>query len=684
MKQLLPKFWAKFVAGLLFVVMTVLFVASALGVVTLASENAYADGGKQMREHALYSLVYNRIDVVADYYRVYKNAPESGEQTESLTNYESLFSKENSNYFFTITDAEGTVLLSNYTDDYQFSDATSYNLSWDQQVKRETKDFATEDEADAYLQALYEQYGADSISYNEGWSYIDTHGQERYLLEVEYRVSSKTERVTITGYVRSNLEAKDKFYYRLHWLDKLINARSWLIAIAIVSLVLMLALLVFLLASAGHREGEDGIQLTGFDRIPLDLLLVCYIALGSFAVMVGGDAVGWEEVLLYGGVILLCWAPLALLFLMSFASRVKAGTLWKNNVIYWLLTKIKKFLLWLWHGICYVVRALPLYWKVGVFWLALSFVEMIFVLSGDVGGTATFWFLEKLVLTAALILIVISMCRLKEGAKRIAAGEVDYTVDLTHMFGDFKVHGEDLNSIRNGLQAAVDERVKSERMKAELITNVSHDIKTPLTSIVNYVDLLKKEELGSDAAREYVDVLERQAQRLKKLTEDLVEASKASTGNIPVNLERTDLNVLLAQAAGEFTDRFSAQNLELRVTSAQEQISVMADGRLLWRVFSNLMSNIGKYALEGTRVYLTTEVQHGRAIVSFKNISRYPLNVSGEELMERFVRGDKSRSTEGSGLGLSIARSLTELQGGVFDIVVDGDLFKATISFAMV
>ena len=184
-----------------------------------------------------------------------------------------------------------------------------------------------------------------------------------------------------------------------------------------------------------------------------------------------------------------------------------------------------------------------------------------------------------------------------------------------------------------------------------------------------------------DWVRRNTGMSERQAQRLKKLTEDVVEASKASTGSIPVNLERTDLNVLLSQAAGEFTDRFAEQKLELRFSASQEQTYVMADGRLLWRVFSNLMSNVGKYALEGTRVYLSIDVQRGRGVISLKNISRYPLNVSGEELMERFVRGDKSRTSEGSGLGLSIARSLTELQGGVFDITVDGDLFKVTISF---
>ncbi len=680
MKQLLPKFWAKFVAGLLFVVMTALCLAAVTGVAVLADGGAYADGGTRLRENVLFSQVYQNVDIVADYYGVYQSAQELGENTGTLSYYESRFAKENSNYFFTITDADGNVLLSNYTDAYQYSDATAYALHRNPQPRRETKTFSSEEAMSEYLEFLYEQYGDRDVSASSGSIVNEQTGEETFELQVQYTVYD-SETVTITGYVRSNLEAKDEFYYNLFWLDKLISARNWLIVIGASSLVLTVALLVFLLSSAGHKEGEEAIHLTWFDRIPLDLLLFIWICLGGITVAMGDVVYSQTEAIVFASMVVLCWVPLILVLLMSFASRVKAGTVFKNNVLYWLLTKIKKFLLWLWHGLCYLVRSLPLYWKAGVFWTALSLLEMMFVLVSGSGETLTFWFFEKLVLTAVLILIVINMRRLQEGAKRIAAGEVDYTIDLTHMIGDFKAHGEDLNCIRDGLQTAVDERVKSERMKAELITNVSHDIKTPLTSIVNYVDLLKKEELGSDTAREYVAVLERQAQRLKKLTEDVVEASKASTGSIPVNLERTDLNVLLSQAAGEFTDRFAEQKLELRFSASQEQTYVMADGRLLWRVFSNLMSNVGKYALEGTRVYLSIDVQRGRGVISLKNISRYPLNVSGEELMERFVRGDKSRTSEGSGLGLSIARSLTELQGGVFDITVDGDLFKVTISF---
>ena len=245
---------------------------------------------------------------------------------------------------------------------------------------------------------------------------------------------------------------------------------------------------------------------------------------------------------------------------------------------------------------------------------------------------------------------------------------------------ELKRHAANLNSVQQGIQQAVEEKMKSERLKTQLITNVSHDIKTPLTSIVNYVDLLKKEEMPSDSAREYLEVLDRQSQRLRKLTEDLVEASKASTGNIPVSLAPTDLNVLLSQVCGEYQQRLEKQVLEPVLSLCEPRAAAMADGRLLWRVLDNLMSNICKYAMPGTRVYLTTEREGDTARMVVRNISRYPLNISADELTERFVRGDSSRSTEGSGLGLSIATSLMSLQGGDFRLTIDGDLFKVTLT----
>ena len=252
------------------------------------------------------------------------------------------------------------------------------------------------------------------------------------------------------------------------------------------------------------------------------------------------------------------------------------------------------------------------------------------------------------------------------------------------MLGDFKEYGESLNSISKGMAIAVEERMKSERMKTELITNVSHDIKTPLTSIINYTVLISKEPCDNKKINEYSSVLLRQSERLKRLIDDLVEASKASTGNLEVNLAPCEANILLTQIVGEYTEKIQNKNLELITTHPEDSIMIMADGRRLWRVFDNLMNNICKYSQSGTRVYLSLEKQGSEAVITFKNTSKSALNVSADELMERFVRGDSSRNTEGNGLGLSIAKSLTELQNGKLELTIDGDLFKVILKFPVI
>ena len=238
-----------------------------------------------------------------------------------------------------------------------------------------------------------------------------------------------------------------------------------------------------------------------------------------------------------------------------------------------------------------------------------------------------------------------------------------------------------INDIAGGLSNAIDEKLKSERLKTELITNVSHDIKTPLTSIINYVDLLKKEGMDGEKAKEYLDILDSKSQRLKKLTEDLVEASKASSGAIKLNMEKLNVNELIKQVSGEFEDKFKARKLEEIITFPENALYIKADSRYMYRVLENMYSNISKYAMEGTRVYTDIIEKDGRIIIQLKNVSKQKLNISADELMQRFVRGEASRNTEGSGLGLSIARSLTELQEGNFNIYLDGDLFKVTIEF---
>ena len=260
-------------------------------------------------------------------------------------------------------------------------------------------------------------------------------------------------------------------------------------------------------------------------------------------------------------------------------------------------------------------------------------------------------------------------------------GEPDFKIDTAGMYRDLREHAEQLNDLGAAISTAVEEQLKSERFRAELITNVSHDLKTPLTSIINYVDLLKKTEIPDPRAVEYIEVLDRKSQRLKKLTEDLVEASKASTGSLTVVREKLGFTQLLDQALGEYGEKFEKSGLTPVLTTPDHELYVEADGRHLWRIIDNLLGNCVKYAMPGTRVYLDVKAWDGNVVLSVKNVSKDPLNVPAEQLMERFVRGDVSRTTEGSGLGLSIARSLTELQGGAFRLDIDGDLFKAVVSF---
>ena len=292
--------------------------------------------------------------------------------------------------------------------------------------------------------------------------------------------------------------------------------------------------------------------------------------------------------------------------------------------------------------------------------------------------------MEKLLLGGAAVCLAFTMRSLKKGGEALAGGNLSYQVDTKNMIWDLKEHGENLNSIGAVMSQAIEERMKSERMKAELVTNVSHDIKTPLTSIINYSDLISKESCENENIREYAAVLLKQSERLKKMLENLIEASKASTGNIEVSLTPCDAGVILTQAVGEYEGRMKAAGLSLIAKQPEKSVRIMADGRLLWRVFDNLLNNICKYAQGGTRVYITLEEKDGDAFISFKNTSKYPLDITAEELTERFVRGDKSRSTEGSGLGLSIAKNLTELQGGAFHLSIDGDLFKATLKFTII
>ena len=437
--------------------------------------------------------------------------------------------------------------------------------------------------------------------------------------------------------------------------------------------VLTLFCFCFLMASCGHWQGRDGIHLTWLDRIPADvwlLVLLCLLCMG------------WEAFYYEWGRIFFCAAltPLLLLFLCVFSAQCKAGTVLRGTLTARFIRLVWRIMKATGRGLYRIAKGLPLMWKTALVTLALVFIEFILFIQDYYGTRAAPFLLLKLLELLAILYIALSLRTLQKGGEAMADGDFSQNIDTRLLIGDFKRYGQRMNDLRSGIEQAVQEQTKAERMKTELITNVSHDIKTPLTSIVNYVDLLQKEDVQSEAAREYIAVLDRQSRRLKKLTEDLVEASKASSGALPVDLQPTDVSVLFDQIVGEYQERLADCRLTLVARPPEQPLTVCADGKLLSRVMDNLMSNICKYALEDTRVYAVASCDEKTVTISLKNVSRAELNISPDELMERFVRGDASRHTEGSGLGLSIAGSLVQLMGGTFDLSIDGDLFRADIT----
>ena len=481
-------------------------------------------------------------------------------------------------------------------------------------------------------------------------------------------------------------------YDELFWMDLLVDIfyalRFWIYAIGLGALIVAILCFIFLMCSAGRRRGVEGVTPTVLTKIPFEIPTAVYVLGSLFWYICVFDFLSGNDVTFAIGII--TWAIAAIImsifWCMSLALRIKLGVLFKNTLVFIILHFIWRVLCFIGRCIRTFVRSLPMIWKAVLIVCAVCVIEFFAIALTwyNTGFYLFLWFVGKAIVLPAVIYLVITLNRLKRGAREIADGKIDYKVDTKYLVLDLKEHAEDLNRIGDGMNAAVEERLKSERMKTELITNVSHDIKTPLTSIINYSDLICREECDNANIKEYAEILHNQSVRMKRLLDDLVEASKASSGNIDIMLAECDARVMLSQISGEYGQGLADAGLELVCSSPEDEIRIMADGRRLWRVFDNLMNNARKYALPGTRVYVSLEEVGGKAVFRFKNISREALAVNTDELSERFVRGDASRGTEGNGLGLSIAKSLTELQGGTFDITVDGDLFKVTVSLPII
>ena len=490
--------------------------------------------------------------------------------------------------------------------------------------------------------------------------------------------------VVFRSYIAADYPAQDSVYWALRIYDVMAEFAPNAAVVVTVCALAELLFLVFLARAAGRRAGREETVAGWQEKIPFDLYAA--VVLGGSAMLVAAAASGTEDTFqgfepIMIAVVLACCAAAYALFLafwMTLCVRVKLGRWWENTVCCWLLRLCRRILRWCWRVLCRAwgalagfVRGIPLVWRTAVGCCVIG--VLLFALEGNHADGLLLMLIA--LLSVAACLLSMQLRRLQKGGEALAAGDLTSQVDTSHMYFDLKRHGENLNAISRGMSIAVEQKLKSERLKTELITNVSHDIKTPLTSIVNYVDLLQREHTP-EQEREYLAVLDRQAHKLKKLTVDLVEMSKASTGNIPCHIARRSVRELIDQTVGEYAEKLSAARLEPVVTLPDEELYCLCDGALMWRVLDNLLSNACKYACAGTRLYIAARREGETVAFSFKNISRDALNVDPDELMERFVRGDSSRTTEGSGLGLNIAKSLVELQKGTFSIAIDGDLFK--------
>lgn len=507
--------------------------------------------------------------------------------------------------------------------------------------------------------------------------------------------------------VRKDLSfAEDGFYKAANEFQKYTPYSGQYLAVAIACVVfylLLLAILTIREGYAGRREGgEIIIRLHREDHIPTEVMAaaMCAAGAGMYLFIARVANALWQSVpenmmALIAGVSALALSLIFSFFYYSFVRRIKAGRLWKDSLLRRSAQVAAK-------GVRYAYRNWDLVLRVwvpfGIFVLLHLCVMAValFSMIGRNGGMSRFALMLIILIVIADGVVGVFLYRsaqarqvILEGIRKISGGDLEHKVKEEGMYGDNLVMARAVNSIGDSVKNAVETSMKDERLKADLITNVSHDIKTPLTSIINYVDLIKRENVNDPKIREYINVLDAKSQRLKQLTDDLVEASKISSGNIVLQWEKINLVELLNQTIGEFSEKFKERALYPVLSAPESDIFIRADSRRIWRVIENLFNNIFKYALEGTRVYIDLDYAKSKeggkkwVVLSVKNISATPLKVRPEELTERFIRGDESRTTEGSGLGLSIAKNLVEVQNGIFEIVMDGDLFKVNLSFPL-
>lgn len=605
--------------------------------------------------------------------------------------YGAYYNPDNSNvrYLIMKTIGDNTQVYSNLKDEQELSDVAQSMTSND------GTDHGKLDKAGKYI-----YYSPADMIYLTNTT-ITEETVRSILKSYDY---AYPETVKIWIHVDTSYPVQDAFWQgATGFLNVMPYFWQW-VAIAIAACILYFVLLFYLTSVTGRDIDEDGkpyIRLGQFDRVPTEasaLIAVGVMVMAAWVFIVVlelSDFRSTDLVSVSDGIIHKQWFKflfaagmfaadaVVMFFFYSLVRRIKARTLWKDSYLCKLIYKTKALVLKAYDNSHIVLRVLVPY----VLFLFYNIMMIFIAFAGSGFGSViaiAFAVAFDIVVGNLLYRNAREQQEIIEGIETIAGGELEHQVKTGNLHGDNLILAHSVNSIGKGIKEAVEISMKDERMKTDLITNVSHDIKTPLTSIINYVDLIKREEVNNAKVQNYIQVLDEKSQRLKQLTDDLVEASKVSSGNIILHFEKINLTELMNQTIGEFSEKFEQKGLTTVMNIHVQNAVIEADSRRIWRVIENLFNNIFKYAMEGTRVYVTigsVEEDEDKIEISIKNISESPLNCNPDELTERFIRGDESRTTEGSGLGLSIAKNLTLAQRGTFEIRLDGDLFKVILTF---
>ena len=678
----------KFLCYILIPIMIFILAISIIDV-SITSQYGEMEGPEEYAETEEFGMEY-LATLIYDIRNIKKDKSQLGKVTEETASktYEEASGMENETPYDNYSEIEDESYdysvyyeISNYNNT-RISQYINYII-----IDKENKNMFTNIKSNNYPEEINKlKTEKTNWSYQDGniMTNINTINQEsaKYITSSYYSVDN------FEGYeVYSNIDPSTLSYSNSLYVQQTVynifkgheNLPTYLIPLSTISIIVMI---VYLIWATGHERGKEGIALNSIDKISYEIIsIVIMFVIGmmmSFALASIETQIP-QKILV--SVFLLCYligyACLAV-WVSTTIRRLKAKQFIRSFLTYkvcrWIKVTLEKIFRKVTDKQNTNRKITIIYWG----FVAISIILACFLWSG-IGFLIliAFWIWAYY----KLLQYNKKLQKINEALRNIYEGNPNVKLNEEELEGTLKIMAKYINDIAGGFTNAIEQSLKSERLKTELITNVSHDIKTPLTSIINYVDLLKKEEINNAQIEQYIAVLDKKSQRLKKLIEDLVEASKVSSGNVKLNMEVINLKELLNQTVGEFEDKLEKKNLKIEMDLPNENMLIKADNRYLYRVIENVFSNISKYALEGSRVYIKLEKQKEEVYLEFKNISKDKLNISAEELMQRFVRGDKSRYTEGSGLGLSIAESLTELQGGKFKIDIDGDLFKVEIKW---